>query len=167
MQKQKDIFEYLEVRKSKTPDKAYFEQMAIDVLSQHSVKIVPIYRRPIAVLSAVAAAVILVFVLINFNSTENIETNPLTALNDLPSQDLISYVDENIDDFDSELIAEYIPIDNIETDYPIEVIDEYEISNQDLSEAISFENVSNDDILEYLENEEIDIYDLEDDEIII
>jgi Glu-tRNA(Gln) amidotransferase subunit E-like FAD-binding protein len=170
MEENKDIFEHIEKRKVELPDASYFENLAESVLDSQKVKVVPFHKRPIAWISAAAAA-ILVFVVFQFGSS-NVEQNDVLAeLDSISNEEVFAYVEDNIDDFDIELLAEFVPEDRID-DSALEeefnhMINTDENSMTQVDSEISFDNISKDDILDYLEEEELDIYELEDDESFI
>jgi hypothetical protein len=162
MEEQKDIFDYLKPQKIETPEQGYFDQLAKNVIDSQMPKIVPLYKKPIFWLSS-AAAVIAIVVVFNFDNSPEESNNVLLALNDIPQQDVYAYIDENIDDFDEELLAEFIEVNTIEAvDFTPEVKSNPVETVSD--PALNFDDIDTEDILEYLRNEEIDIYDLDETE---
>lgn len=167
MNEEKDIFDFIEKRKVETPDKAYFDNLAQSVLDSQKTKVIPLYKRPISWISVAAAAVLVLFV-VNFNTPGDIpESNEWATLDDVPKEELLAYVEDNIEDFDIELIAEFVPTEEINSKYE-ELENEMTIEEEiDPIESITFESVSKEEILEYLEDEGLDFSDLEDEDSFI
>ena len=161
MKKKQDIFNHLKPGKISTPEESYFTQLASDIIRSQEVRVIPLYKKPILWFSA-AAAVIAVLIVFNFNSSEE-NNDVLLALNEISSEELFLYVDENIEDFESDMLIEIIPITNIES---VEFVSELsETANVVSSEStIDFEEINNEDILDYINSEEIDIFSLDDSE---
>ena len=163
MKENEDIFEHLKKRKIETPSKDYFDALAASVIKQESkeTKVIPIGRK--ILYRSTSAAAILVIGLFLFNTPDQQERNILAQLDDVSTEELISYVDENIDDFDSEQLGETLSdeeIDKLDEELSIEMLD---ISYFESSESISFEDIDEQDILDYLELEDIDLDELEND----
>ena len=160
MEEQKDIFDYIKPRENETPEQSYFDQLTKSVIDSQQPKIIPIYKKPIFWLSS-AAAVIAVMVVLNFDNSTQESGNVLLALNDISKQEVQAYINDNIDDFDEELIAEYIQENTIES---VSLVVEEPITfDEPVSDpALNFDDIDAADILEYLESEEIDLYDLDD-----
>jgi len=168
MNEEKDIFDFIEKRKVNTPDKAYFDNLTQSVLDSQRTKVIPLYKRPISWLSVAAAAVLVLFV-VNFNAPDEIteSTDWETAMNDISREELLAYVEENIDEFDIELIAEFVPADELNTKY-VELENQMSTEEEvDPIESITFESVTKEEILEYLEDEDLDFSDLEDEDSFI
>lgn len=165
MNEEKDIFDFIEKRKVDVPHKAYFENLSQSIISSQKTRVIPFYKRPITWIGA-AAAVALVLMMVRLDSPQEtvVQTDVLSELNNIPREVILAYVEENIDDFDIELIAEFVPASALEYE-PIEqeITDEKETTN----ETISFDDITRDDILEYLEDEGIDLSDLEDEDSFI
>ena len=173
MEEQKDIFDFIEKRKVKTPEKSYFENLSkqiIDSQKPQKTKIIPLYKRPLTWISA-AAAVVLVVITLNLDGpkpdvvSETVEV--VEGLMDIPREDILAYVDENIEDFDIELIAEFIPENQLNDDYFDLEHQLHDPKDEDLVESISFDNITREDILEYLKDEDLDFSDLEDEDSFI
>ena len=162
MEENKDIFDYLKVNKVEGPNSFYFESLANSVIekSQANTKVIPLYRKPITWVSAAAASIAVILLVNLFNQpTEN--GNVLLALNDIPHNEIEAYVSENIDDFDTDLIAEFIDEENLNI---TEVESVQEIQTEKI---IDFEEITAKDILDYLDDEEIELEDLQDEESFI
>jgi hypothetical protein len=168
MEEQNDIFDHLKVRKSPLPDDSYFESLAKNVINSHQkTRVIPLYKRPVFWISAVAALFVVSFLVINFTSTSTPENDPLLALNDLSSDELFNYIDENIDDFDTDLIVEVMnesTIDEITFSESENSLTHPTNPTQSTETTISFDDIDTQDILDYLNSEGIDSDDLEDED---
>lgn len=157
MEQKKDIFDYLKPVKINLPDEAYFNKLAHEVISAKSTKIIPLFHKPIFWLSSAAAIIVMVFIINNDWGNPSIE-NPLVALKEIPEEDIFRYVEKNINDFDTEMFCELIPIGDIQeeeklSDYNLPIEEKYESS-------INMEEISPEDILNYFQNQEIDLFEL-------
>ena len=163
MKENEDIFEHLKKRKIETPSKDYFDALAASVIEQESkkTKLIPIGRKILYWSTAAAAILVIGFFL--FNIPQQPETNILAQLDDVSTEELIAYVDENIDDFDTDQLGETLSdeeIDKLDEELSLEMSD---ISYVESSESISFDDIDEQDILDYLELEDIDLDELEND----
>lgn len=159
MEIKKDIFDHLKPKKVIVPDSSYFDQLAANVLEAKKVKIVPLYRKPIFWMSS-AAAVIAIIMLINVNSTAQNSATPAIAWNEVSSQELFTYVNDHIDEFDAEMLSDILPSENIE-EVELVASDNVEVDEISTENDLNFDSIEQEDILEYILNEEIDIYDIE------
>jgi hypothetical protein len=159
METKKDIFDYLKPRKKIVPDQSYFNQLVANVLETEKVKVVPLYRKPIFWLSS-AAATIAIILLVNIETEIPNSVNPMIALNEISSEELFTYVNDNIEDFDTEMLTDIIPSDNIE-EIDLVATDKIVVDEVSSETELNFDNIQEEDILEYILNEEIDIYDIE------
>ncbi|MCR9171657.1 MAG: hypothetical protein NXI10_04145 [bacterium] len=181
MEEKKDIFDFIEKRPIETPDSSYFKDLADKVITDASAsrlrsmpsesdqinsatnhqksKIVPLYRKPIVWISGVAAAVLVAVLLIPDSSNPRTEVIPTSSLE--PSKaEVLAYVNDNIDDFDEELLVEYIAMKNLDaaTSTSQEVEEDAEpletmIKTETKELQESLQNISDEEILEYLESE--------------
>ena len=163
MKENEDIFEHLKKRKIETPSKDYFDALAASVIEQESkeTKVIPIGRKIFYWSTAAAAILVVGFFL--FNIPRQTQTNILAQLDDVSTEELILYVYENIDDFDTEQLGETLSdeeIDELDEELSIEMLD---ISYVETSESISFDDIDEQEILDYLELEDIDLDELEND----
>lgn len=170
MEEKRDIFNHLNVVKTNVPDDSYFEQLAKSVIaSQSKPKVIPLYKRPVVWIGAVAAILLVSLLVVNFSSTDITEDqDPLLALNEISSDELYNYINENIDDFDTDML-----IDALDD----QAIDELTSkTSQALQTAagkpnvpvkaekplpVSFDDIDVEDILDYFEKEGIDPEDIE------
>jgi len=165
MEEQKDIFDHLKLGEIDTPDAAYFDQLAKNVIASQEVKVIPLYKKPIVWLSSAAAAIV-ILVVINYSSPVE-STDALLALNDVPTEDVLAYVEKHIEDFDVELLAEMVPSENIEAIQFSEPIENVPATTPTPEETkIDFDNINTEEILDYINSEEIDIYDLDEFELL-
>lgn len=170
MEEKNDIFDHLKPRKTPIPDASYFESMAKSVIESQKAPIIPLYKRPVVWISAVAAIFIAGIMIVNFSTTSDINSDPLLALNDVSSDELYAYIDENIDDFETDLIVEALnesSVDEMNFIEP-EPVEQIETKAEKISpEPISFDEVDSKDILDYFNEEGIDSDEFEDDDSFI
>lgn len=166
MEEKKDIFNFIEKRPIETPDASYFKDLADKVIAdvndepeEPQAKIIPLFQRPITWISGVAAAVLVAFLLLP-EATGSISTIDLANTNEPSRAEVLAYVNDNIDDFDEELLIEFIAEKNLGSEpvltqepqpevEPLETIIETE--TKDLQESLK--QISDEEILEYLELE--------------
>ncbi|NVK66397.1 MAG: hypothetical protein HWE22_17530 [Flavobacteriales bacterium] len=181
MDKEKDIFDHLKARKTPTPDASYFQSLAQSVIDsqpkktgtkQEETPIIPLYKRPavwIGTVAAIAAIFIVGFLVVNFNQTSVDDTNPLVALNEIPSTEVYDYIDENIDDFDTDLIVEALDASSVSNMTLINepaVVETPVEETKSTPEKISFDDINTEDIINYLNEEGISPEDFEEDSFI-
>ena len=179
MEEKNDIFDHLKPRKTPVPDASYFEALANSVIDSQKekeavtpkeTKIIPLYKRPSLWIGAVAAVFIAGILIVNFNKTTEVNSDPLLALNDVSSSDVYNYIDENIEDFETDLIVEALnesTVDDmsfVEAETAESAPEETDIAT---SEPISFDDIDSDDILDYFNEEGIDSEDFEDEDSFI
>jgi len=174
MEEEKDIFDFIEKRSFDSPDSSYFEGLADKVIAETNVpsaqkaKVVPLYRRPITWISGVAAAVLVAFLLLP-NEQKTIVDSSNANFTDLSKQEVLAYVNDNIEDFDEELLVEFIALKSLKTtaaqkneQEPEESLETLvETETKDLQESLK--SISDEEILEYLEEEGLDSDDFEED----
>lgn len=174
MEEEKDIFDFIEKQSFEMPDTAYFEGLADKVIGKAKVetpqkaKVVPLYRRSITWISGVAAAILIAFLLLP-NEPKSVETSSNADFSDLSKQEVLAYVNDNIEDFDEELLVEFIALKNLksapnlveekEAEESLETLVETETKN--LQESLK--SISDEEILDYLKEEGLDSDDLEED----
>jgi hypothetical protein len=88
--------------------------------------------------------------------------------NSISNSEMYAYIDENIDDFDENLIVNYLKIDFTDTTKKVGTTIPIEVKSNQPPEKINnevnsdpFENIDIKDILKYLENEGITEEELE------
>jgi hypothetical protein len=154
MENPNNIFDQVKARKVNVPDTDYFSQLADSIIEQKDskAKVIPMYKKPLVWITS-AAAVIAVLIVFNYEGTSDPSINLKLALSEISTDEIVAYMDEHVDDFDTDLIAEAVPVENIYT-------------NSDVEEAtmpdaiISFETISDNEIMEYLLEEGIDLDEL-------
>ena len=155
MKEEKDIFNYLNKKETSVPDASYFENMADNIIVNETQqpKVIPLFKKPTFWMVAVAASLALILML---NIPTTTEDNVLLALNDISTSEVEGYISQNITDFDSDLITEFIAEENIEE--PV-IETQYEIKPTVTEEpSLELDDIDSDEILEYFNAEEIDIY---------
>lgn len=165
METKKDILDFIQPKKRESIDNSYFENLASNVILTSKIqnpKIVkPLFRRSVFWLSSIAAVALILLITRFYNQNGQIESD----FSSISESDLIAYIDNNIEDFDQDLLADYLPIypvDSVKkkgniTQPEIKKIKSIEekkmIENE--NEIDLFENINTEDILKYLENEGI------------
>lgn len=155
MENPNNIFDQVNPRKVEIPDVDYFAKIASSISASQKVtpKVIPLYKKPLFWASSVAATIALVFVFNMEASTEK-TFNIQLAMNDVSTEEIFSYVDEHIDEFEISEITEIIPngeIDALTMSQP---------ASEENEANLSFDNISDDEIIEYLLHEGIDLEDL-------
>lgn len=153
MENPNNIFNQVNPRKIDIPEVDYFAKMAssINASQKATPKVIPLYKKPLFWASSVAATIALIFVF-NMEASTKKTFNIQLAMNDISTEEIITYVDKNIDEFELSEIAEAIPE---------EKVDAMKQNQSTSSESnLSFENISDEEIIEYLLNEDIDLEDL-------
>jgi hypothetical protein len=169
----------LKPRKTPIPDASYFEALANSVIDSqkekelatpNKTKIVPLYKRRSLWIGAAAAVFIAGILIVNFNKTVEIDSDPLLALNGVSSNDVYDYIDENIEDFETDLIVEVLNESSVDDMSFVKVETAESIPEETdiaTSEPISFDDIDSDDILDYFNEEGIDSEDFEDEDSFI
>ena len=162
MENDKNIVDFLKPREREEISDAYFDNMASIITNTNKKTIVkkltPIYKKPIFWLTSIAAVFIGLIVLRNFSSEEI----QLSANLSSPSQsELLAYVDENIDNFEQDLLVKYIPIDETEIS-ELKKTSPNNQTNWTIENVELFEDINKEDVLQYLSSEELTLEDLED-----
>ena len=151
-----------QLRKTKRPElpSNYFDALSskmMDHAKQHpKAKKISIYRKPIFWFGSVAASLLLI---IGINSIWN-TTNQL-SFSSLNQEEVLAYVEENIDDFDEELIIEVMNETTFVSDTTKKVKSNPTSTNSKSKEPVSFETLTSEEILEYLNENELSIEELE------
>ena len=159
MENPNNIFEKVNPRKVDVPDINYFTKMASSISASQKpvIKIIPFYKKPILwVASAAAAAIIFVF---NMETSTEQQFNMQLAFNEVTNEEIFNYIDENIDEFELNDIAEIIPDENLkamEISQPISIQKETNLS---------FDDISDEEIMEYFLEEGIDLNELNESEL--
>lgn len=136
------------------------------VKEEQPIKVIPFYKKTVFWLSNVAA-VILIIVLVQFNSKP---TTVACDFNSISQTELLAYIENNIEDFDQELLMSYVPLkqensfidegttklNNTVSDIPCS--ENVKESNFDKNQ---FNSINKEDILDYLDEEELNYEDLQ------
>lgn len=162
MKEQEDIFNFLQKRKIETPTKDYFDGLVDQILEKESnTKVISIQRKVLVWTTSVAAVLLVAFLLINGSPDQS--TDVFAELDNISTEELLAYMDDNIDEFETELIVENL------TDEEVDELDEIitseltEVTYLETKEEISFEEVSPSELDDYLDLEDLDLDDLEND----
>jgi hypothetical protein len=163
MKTNKDIIDFIQPRKREEIGDDYFNNLTAKIILENNKnsksKIVTFYKKPIFWMSSVAAILIVMLIVrINENSIVN-----ECDFNSVSNPELMAYVEDNIDEFDTEILGEYLPVEldtqNIKKENKIQ---ESKIGNKEVDSDVDlFENLEKSDVLDYLDEEELTIEDLE------
>lgn len=156
MEENKNILDFIQNKKVEQPNAAYFEKLAQEVISTQEIK-KPIFKKVFIWVAAAAAIAVAVFVF-NYPQTSNSE-NPLIALQSIPTQTIEEYIELNIEEFEEELIAEFVEVENLSVLENLVLESE---PQENTTANINFDNIDKQDILDYLDREGLDTEDLED-----
>ncbi len=160
MAEEKNILDHLKPRKVNVPENAYFRELAANVSESESKKasVIPLFKRRSTWLSAAAVAAVVIIILPFLPGTQP-DTNPLQTLRELGHDDVVAYVDENIDEFNLDMIIQHIPHSNLDA----ETKNEPETPDSDSTATTTttvpepnLDDIDVDDILEYLMKEGYD-----------
>lgn len=152
MENPNNIFDHVNPRKVDIPEGDYFKQMANSIIaSQKAIpKVIPLYKKTVFWITSVAATIALIIVF-NMNTSNEKTFNIQLALNDVSTNEIISYVDENIDEFELSEIADIIPESKME---------KFQAVSSENENNLSFENISEEEIIEYLLDEDVELDEL-------
>lgn len=95
MNKEKNILDTIQSKQPNYPGAEYFEQMAENVIAEHSSPFskIPFYKKPV-VRWVAAAAVIVPFVFFFTVNHSSDPDNSLTELDQLPEESILNYISE-------------------------------------------------------------------------
>lgn len=165
MEEEKDIFTFISVEKTAVPDDSYFKSLAKSVIStkKAEVKIIPLYRKPFFKW-AVAASLILplaIYFISQKSPKDSQNKSILLGLNDIPKDDIHSYIMDNMEEFNFSEVIEMVPTETIKA---------FEMENVTLeitTESDFFDGISKEEIESYFDSQEIDLEELEQEEVFI
>lgn len=165
MEKEKNIVDFLKPRERESLDNAYFENLAASIVSAHpkveAKKIIPLYKKTTFWISSIAAVFIGLIALNTFTSSSEKTYN----FNSVSHSELMAYVEDNIDEFDQDLLVKYIPVESSTKIIAKELIDQKtateKVQVKSKSKTVLFDDLQKEDILNYLDAEELSIDDLE------
>lgn len=154
MENPNNLFNQVKVRKVDVPYADYFNQLADAVIERKAIKtkVIPMYKRPLVWVTS-AAAVVAVLVVFKYVDTDEPSMNLELALSEISTDEILAYVNENVDDFDTDLIIEVVPMENAFLNSDVDEIKSTE-------SIISVETISDSEIIEYLLDEDIDLDEL-------
>ena len=160
MESQNNIFEKINPRKVEIPDTAYFTEMAKSISANQKpiAKVIPLYKKPMLWVTTIAAAVAVIFVFNMETGTEQ-QFNMQLAFSEVTNEEIFNYIDENIDEFELNDIAEIIPDENLKA---MEIFQPISIQKET---NLSFDDISEEDIMEYFMEEGIDLNELNESEL--
>lgn len=157
-QKQNNILDHLKVKRVEVMPEAYFVDLANKSIKKKS-KIISLR---IVIWSAAAAIALFLVSLPLLNPGQTESKN--YSFSEITSSEALAYVDEHINEFEDELIIDFIESELITLP---EIVVKIETNKEEtFSEAIeSLDEIDTESILEYLmyegiENDEIDEYEL-------
>lgn len=164
------IIDELKRQQTELPDDAFFDRIKADVLKRVAeetstpvAKVVPIYRR-MWLVGSVAAGLALLLALPFLFREEQPQTvqQAKVTWEDVSRDELLAYIDDNIADFDEELLAQHLDsIPHWKTTTSVTYYAGRASKNVrvEKEEKNLFENIEKEEILEYLEEEAIDLED--------
>lgn len=162
MENDKNIVDFIKPREREEISDAYFDNMASIIASTNKKtivkKLIPVYKKPTFWLTSIAAVFIGLIVLRNFSSEEIQLSSNLSSLS---QSELLAYVDENIDNFDQDLLVKYMPFNETEIS-EVEKASTNSQTKSTIEKVELFEDINKEDVLKYLSSEELTIEDLED-----
>ncbi|MES2554691.1 MAG: hypothetical protein V4604_00995 [Bacteroidota bacterium] len=154
-----------ELKKGTTPVPAddYFAQLKQNIFDQlePTVKIVPLYRKSWFITTVAASIALIVSITFFFDSNETPQPAVATVdWNSVSRDEVLAYIDENIDDFETEALAQQLnSIPDWTADIRTTSIGTTKPGKEDKYDKL-FKDVDKQDILEYLEEEDIDLEEL-------
>ena len=165
MEKEKNIVDFLKPREREFIDNAYFDNLAASIISTHpkveTKKIIPLYKKTTFWISSIAAVFIGLIALNTFTSS----SEKMYNFNSISHSELMAYVDDNIDEFDQDLLVKYIPVESPIKTKAKELIEQKTVTEKvqvnSKSKTVLFDDLQKEDILNYLDSEELSIDDLE------
>lgn len=155
MENPNNIFDQVNPRKIDIPEGDYFKQMANSIIANQIVtpKVIPLYKKPVFWITSVAATIALIIVF-NMNASNEKTFNIQLALNEVSTDEIISYVDENIDEFELSEITAAIP------DLKLKEMEKEKALSSENVTNLSFEDISEEEIIEYLLDEDVELDEL-------
>jgi hypothetical protein len=151
-----------QLQKSKRPElpSNYFDELTSSMMEHAKqypkAKKIALYRKPLFWIGSSAASLLLI---IGINSIWNTTTE--LSFDTLNQEEVLAYVEENIDDFDEELFIEVMNETLVESDTTKKVKSKTSATNSKSKETVSFETLTSEEILEYLNENELSIEELE------
>ena len=168
METNNNILKQIKVKSQPKVDQAYFDQlkdkMLKEVTQQPTAKV--FYLKPIFWLSTAAASVLIVFGIQFFNTEQEAQI----TLSSLSKEELYSYVEEHIDEYEESTLVDSDQEQKAATmegsnEFEQEIItSDVEVSTQEgfVGSKQLLEEISNDDLYKYLMSDEFDLDELDD-----
>ncbi len=157
MDKNQDILSKLKYKQPASPGTTYFEELAASIHhSESKTKVVPLYKKQWVYIGlTVAASLVLFFSIYSDKPTDNVVL--ADELSHVEQDQVLAYIDEHIDDFDVELLGEFV----IDLEISEELMPATQVEiNTENTEDISFEKqideINKEEILEYFNEQGID-----------
>lgn len=150
MKNENSILNQLISKQTDIPDENFFEEMATTILAdnKHSIKIIPLYKKPIFRWLSAAAVLIPIFIYIGLNTQKQHRNNELATINTLSNEDINTYLIEE---------RKVIPAEKQRALPTSEKIKNPQIAQQTtIFKVDPFESLENEDIKAYLLFESIE-----------
>jgi hypothetical protein len=166
-QENKNMIDDLKVTPIQVPSDSYFEDLKKNILNginnsdlekKNEPRVISMYKR--WYIWGSAAAVLLFAILFSWNTPNEVDSSKAINLSSVSNQEIYEYLDQRIEDLDSEAIVSQIEnasiLEKIENDDPKNDVAERESP----SKSILLEDVNDEEIMDYLKNEstELDEY---------
>lgn len=162
MQQEQHILDELRKRPVSLPPDDYFGQMKEQLFSQlEQPKAIPLYRRFSFLAVSAAASVMLIIGLFVFNERRpHDDAHPNVDWNTVSREDILAYVDENIEEFDAMALAKHldtIPEWHSQADVLVtdSVLADLPSRSNHLEQLM--DELDKEDILKYLQEEAIEL----------
>ena len=139
MEEKKDILDYIQVNKIETPEPQFFDNLAQKIIAEEQPIVqFPFYKQPLFWSVIAAASVALIIVITPISSPKK------TFVADLSVEEITLYIEENMDDFNTETIEDFIVLETIN-----------EASDETNSVQEQLNDLNENEILEYIDSENI------------
>lgn len=170
METKKDPFEHIKVTKPNGPGPDYFEklkaELMVEIGKEPKAPVRTLVQRPFFWVISAAASIVLLFAI---HSALNEPLDAAVSFSSLSDEEILAYVDENIDDFDEEMIAEAYNSMILEktlaegdtTKKRTVTVKEVPAAANQPATQVTFETLSEEDILNYLNSQELTEEELE------
>jgi len=144
MEEEKDIFNYLNKKENSVPDASYFQNMADSIIAKETqTKVIPLFKKPSFWMVA-AAASLAFFAILNIQPLDN--NNVLLSFNEISTTEAEAYISQNMTDFDTDLISEFVSEENID-DVHTESFNEKK-NIEPTTSSLELDNIGSDEILD-------------------
>jgi hypothetical protein len=167
MQEDKDIFKNIQPKKRVEIDDSYFDNLTSNIIVNSGIshpKIVQsVFKRKVFWVASVAA----IFIVILITRSIDYKASNDLSFKSVSKSELFAYVDNNIEDFDTEILSNYCkedPTDSLKLKTTIIQEIAPVLTNENIEEM--FEGLNEEDILKYFEKNSIEVEEIEEDETI-